>query len=229
MRHKAKIVALLLCATLALAQSTTYIKIGGSQALTGVQGTTGAKLFACTGTFTNGNLVKSDANGNCADSGASFSAPGAIGGGTPNSGAFTSVSSTGGNTFGSSSNETAAACETSFGLTTLNVGGTTTDTGLNCLPATAIVDSVVYRITTTITTAASFTIGDGTTAARFCGTQSVLTSGTTGICFVQADQTGAAGPRQTAAAAVRVTTNVNPGAGAIRLIVYYHTWVAPTS
>jgi hypothetical protein len=130
---------------------------------------------------------------------------------------------------GSSQTNNYAACETTFGTTTLNVGGTTTDTGLTCLPATAIIDAVVYRITTTITTAANFTVGDATTAARFCGAQSVLTSGTTGTCFVQADQTGAAGPRQTAASAVRITTNANPGAGAIRLIVYYHTWTPPTS
>lgn len=131
--------------------------------------------------------------------------------------------------FGELANYQEAVCETSGGITTLNVGGTTTDTGQNCLPATAVIDAVVYRITTTITTAANFTIGDATTAARFCATQSTLTAGTTGTCFVQADQTGAAGPRQTAAAKVRVTTNVNPGAGAIRMMVFYHTWSPPTS
>ena len=132
------------------------------------------------------------------------------------------------NFFGSQQFNGPSACETSFGITTLTAG-TTTDTGLSCLPANAIIDAVVYRITTTITTAASFTIGDATTAARFCSTQSTLTAGTTGTCFVQADQTGAAGPRQTAAAKVRVTLNIGPGAGALRLIVYYHTWTAPTS
>ena len=136
---------------------------------------------------------------------------------------------TGGVTFGSSQVQGPNACETNFGITTLSTGATTTDTGLNCLPLNAIIDVVVYRITTTITTAASFTVGDATTAGRFCASQSTLTAGTTGICFVQADQTGAAGPRQTSAAKVRITTNVNPGAGAIRLIAYYHTWTAPTS
>lgn len=121
-----------------------------------------------------------------------------------------------------------SACETLAAPTTLNTGATTTDTGLSCLPANAIIDFVTYRITTTITTAANFTIGDATTAARFCGTQSTLTAGTTGTCFVQADQTGAAGPRQTSAVKVRVTTNVNPGAGAIRLTVWYHSVIAPT-
>ena len=141
---------------------------------------------------------------------------------------------TGGNTFGSSSSQTAAACETTFGITTLNTFSTTTDTGRNCLPENAIIDAVVYRITTTITNIASFTIGDRTTAGRFCGTQSTLTAGTTGTCFVQADQTGAAGPRQTSAAKVRWTGtggtgSGTPGAGAIRLITYYHTWTPPTS
>jgi hypothetical protein len=131
--------------------------------------------------------------------------------------------------FGSNQLSNAAACETSFGITTLSTGGTTTNTSQSCLPSTAIIDAVVYRITTTITTAASFTIGDSTTAARFCGTQSILTAGTTNVCFTQADQTGAAGPRQVSASPVRITTNANPGAGAMRLIVYFHTWTAPQS
>ncbi len=122
-----------------------------------------------------------------------------------------------------------AVCVTSGGITVLSTGATTTDTALNCLPANSIIDAVVYRITTTITTAVSFTIGDGTTAARFCATQSVMTSGTTGICVAQTDGTGATGPLQTSAAPVRVTTNANPGAGQMRLFVYYHTWTAPTS
>jgi hypothetical protein len=141
---------------------------------------------------------------------------------------------TGGNMFGSSSSNSASACETSYGITTLSTSGATTETGKNCLPANAIIDAVVYRITTTITNVASFTIGDGMTAGRFCGTQSTLTAGTTGTCFVQADQTGAAGPRQTFAAKVRWTGtggtgSGTPGAGAIRLITYYHTWTPPTS
>jgi hypothetical protein len=131
--------------------------------------------------------------------------------------------------FGSAQTNTASACETNFGITTLNTTATTTNTGQSCLPVNAIIDAVVYRITTSITTAANFQIGDSTTAGRFCSAQTTLTVGTTGICFAQADQTGAPGPRQTSATSVRVTTNVNPGAGAIRLIVHYHTWTAPTS
>jgi hypothetical protein len=122
-------------------------------------------------------------------------------------------------------------CETSGGITTLNTGAATTDTGLSCLPANSVIDAVVYRITTTITTWTSFTIGDATTAARFCATQSTLTSGTTGICFAQNwSSTLAASGVQSTAAAVRITgSGGNPGAGALRLTVFYHTWTPPTS
>jgi hypothetical protein len=42
----------------------------GGIAQTGTQGSTGTKVFSCTGSFVSGNLVKSDANGNCIDAGA---------------------------------------------------------------------------------------------------------------------------------------------------------------
>lgn len=136
----------------------------------------------------------------------------------------------GGTSFGSTAGQsTASACETNYAATTLATVSTITNTGLTCLPANSIIDAIVYRITTTITTAANFTIGDATIAARFCAAQSVLTVGTSGFCFAQADQTGTSGPRQTSSVAIRITTNVNPGAGAIRLIVYYHSWTTPTS
>jgi len=128
----------------------------------------------------------------------------------------------GGNAFGSFVNYATAACETTFAATTVS-GGATTTTGLNCLPANSIIDAVVYRITTTITTAVSFTIGDAGSATRYCGTQSTLTSGTTGTCTAQGYYLN------TSAAGVVFTPNTTPGAGAIRLIVYYHTWTAPTS
>lgn len=150
-----------------------------------------------------------------------FAAPPAIGGTTPAAGTFTNFSSTGGNTFGSAVTYNTAACETSFGITALS--GASTTTGLNCLPANAVIDAVVYRVTTTITTATSFTIGDSGSATRYCGTQSTLTAGTTGTCTAQGYYLNAS------ALGVKVTPSTSPGAGAIRLIVYYHTWVAPTS
>lgn len=134
-----------------------------------------------------------------------------------------------GNAFGANQINAPSACETNFGITTLSTGVATTNTGQNCLPANSVIDAVVYRITTTITTATSFTIGDSTTAARFCATQSTLTAGTTGICMVPWTSATAGTMGQTSAASVRVTASSTPGAGAIRLIVYYHTWTPPTS
>lgn len=126
--------------------------------------------------------------------------------------------------FGSAENSTTAACETNYGVTKLATDSRTTNTGLHCLPANAIIDAVVYRITATITTASNFTIGDDATANRFCTAQSKLTAGSTGICIAQS---GSSAAIQNAASAVRVTTNAAPGGGAIRLIVYYHTWTPP--
>jgi hypothetical protein len=114
-------------------------------------------------------------------------------------------------------------------LLTLSTSGTTTDTAANLLPANSIIEAVVARITTTITTATNWKMGDATTAGRFTAANSTLTSGTTDIGTIQADQTGAAGPRQTAAAKVRVTTTGTPGAGVVRITVFYRQFVGPTS
>jgi hypothetical protein len=114
-------------------------------------------------------------------------------------------------------------------LLTLSTVGTTTDTAGNLLPANAIIESVVARVTTTITTATNWELGDATTAGRFSAPNSTMTVGTTQVGLVHVDQTGAAGPRQTAAARVRVTTTGTPGAGAIRITVFYRSFVAPSS
>lgn len=114
---------------------------------------------------------------------------------------------------------------------TLSTGGTTTDTAANLLPADSYIESVTGRVTTTITTATDWKLGDASTAGRFCAAQSgaQLTAGATVVGLVHCDVTGAGGPRQTAAAKVRVTTTGTPGAGAIRITSYYRTFVAPTS
>lgn len=117
-------------------------------------------------------------------------------------------------------------------LLTLSTSGTTTDTAANLLPAGAIIDSVVCRVTTTITTATDWSVGDPTTAARFSSANATLTSGTTSVGLNQmsgAVTTLAAGPTQAAAAKVRITTTGTPGAGVIRITVFYRQFVAPTS
>ncbi len=114
-------------------------------------------------------------------------------------------------------------------LLTLSTVGATTDTVGTLLPANAYIEAVTAYVTTTITTATNWELGDATTAARFCTAQTNLTAGSTVVGLAHIDQTGAAGPKQTSAAKVRVTTTGTPGAGAIRIVVFYRLYVPPTS
>lgn len=114
-------------------------------------------------------------------------------------------------------------------LITLSTSGTTTDSAANLLPADSIIESVVARVTTTITTATDWKLGDATIAGRFSPANSTMTSGSTQVGTIQADQTGSSGPRQVAAAKLRITTTGTPGAGIIRVTVYYRQFIAPTS
>jgi hypothetical protein len=115
---------------------------------------------------------------------------------------------------------------------TLSTSGTTTDTTANLLPANSVILAVNARVTTTITTATNWSVGDTTTATRFSSANSTLTAGTTSVGLNQwkgAVATDATGPTQVSAAKVRVTTTGTPGAGAIRLVVFYRRYSAPTS
>lgn len=115
---------------------------------------------------------------------------------------------------------------------TLSTGGATTDSSANLLPANSEILAVVARVTTTITTATNWALGDATTAARFLAATTDLTAGTTKIGMAHRQggiSTDAAGPVQTAAAKLRVTTTGTPGAGKIRVTTFYRQFVAPTS
>lgn len=117
-------------------------------------------------------------------------------------------------------------------LITLSTSGTITDSTANLLPATSIIEAVVCRVTTSITTATNWAIGDATTSARFCSPSSTMTAGTSGVCLNHQKgsvATDAAGRTQTAAAKLRITTTGTPGAGAIRCTVFYQSFTAPTS
>lgn len=118
-------------------------------------------------------------------------------------------------------------------LVTLATGAAVTDTTGNLLPANSVIDSVDGIVTTLITTAVSWGLGDPTTAARFTATNAgAVTLGTrlTGLAHWQGGiSTDAAGPVQTSAAKVRITVNANPAAGAVRVVVFYHQVTAPTS
>lgn len=114
---------------------------------------------------------------------------------------------------------------------TLSTAGATTDSVANLLPANAEILAVTARTTTTITTAVNFTVGDATTAARFVGTNTGVAAGSTvvGLAHRQPDVAATAGPVQETAAKVRITCDTTPGAGKIRLTVYYRLYVAPTT
>lgn len=116
---------------------------------------------------------------------------------------------------------------------TLSTSGLTTDSSANLLPANSIIEAVTARVTTLITTTTNWAVGDTTTSARFSSANATLAAGTTSVGlnhYKGAVSTDAAGPTQTSAAKVRITcTGANPGAGKIRVVVFYRTFVAPTS
>jgi len=116
-------------------------------------------------------------------------------------------------------------------LITLSLGGTTTDSAANLLPADSYIEGVVVRVTTAVTGAGvtSLSIGDGTIAGRFC-TLVGLPAGTTKTCITHLDLTGTSGPKQVSAAKLRITAvGATPTAGIVRVIVYYRTWSIPAT
>lgn len=119
---------------------------------------------------------------------------------------------------------------------TLATNATTTDSTANLLPANSLILGVVARVTTTITAAATgWSLGDGATTARFAANNTNLTandaSKTYGLAHWQGGvSTDATGPVQVAAAKLRVTcAGGNPGAGKVRVTVFYIPFTAPTT
>lgn len=115
---------------------------------------------------------------------------------------------------------------------TLSNGGTTTDSSTNLLPANAFIEAVVARVTTTITVATNWKLGDSTQPGRFTGQISALTAGSTTVGLNHLDPTVASsnlGPVQTSATPVRITTTGTPGAGKIRITVFYRQYIPPGS
>lgn len=101
------------------------------------------------------------------------------------------------------------------------------------LPANSLIGLVLGRVTTVIPTAATFNVGDATTAARFASSVAVAATTT----FVGMNHwfgnvtTTAAGPTQAANAAVRITPNLTPGAatGRLALQTWSITGIPPTA
>jgi hypothetical protein len=118
---------------------------------------------------------------------------------------------------------------TTVTTTTPTTTTTTTTPTTTTSTTTKTTTTTKPTITTTITTATDWALGDATTTARFAAANSTLTAGTTSVGLQHVDQTGAAGPKQTSAAKLRITTTGTPGAGVIRVTVYYRKFVPPTS
>lgn len=110
---------------------------------------------------------------------------------------------------------------------TLSTSGATTDSTANLLPANSIILGVSARVTTTITTATDWSVGDGSTAARFAAANSTLVAGTTSVGL--AHWAGTVAMVQAAAAKLRITCTGTAGAGKIRVSVNYITFTAPTA
>lgn len=186
---------------------------------------------------------------------ADWAAPLAIGSTTPAAGSFTALSASGNLAVTGTSVLTGAATVTGVLTTatssvkngangeqaiqgynseeiTLSTVGATSDSVANLLPANSVIDAVVVRITQAITTATDWKVGDATQAARFAIANVTLALGTTAVCMAHLDPTVASanlGPVQSAAAKVRITTTGTPGAGKIRVTVFYRQYVAPTA
>lgn len=113
---------------------------------------------------------------------------------------------------------------------TLSTAGNTTDSTLDLLVANSVIEMVSARVTEDITAPATdWQMGDATTAGRFSAANATLTAGTTDVGLVYVDQTGAAGPKQTSAGKLRITTTGTPGAGKVRVTTVCRVSVPPTT
>ncbi len=187
--------------------------------------------------------------------GKQWDAPDPIGATTPNTGKFISLEDTGNLNVNGVTTLGSDLIQTSQGVrqivqkssnlaewrrgelsedVTLSLAGTTTDSVADLLPANAIIEAVVARVTQAITVATDWKLGDASTAARFLAAQSgaQLNLGATavGLAHQQGGAiTDATGPVQLTAAKLRITTTGTPGAGKIRITVLYRSFVPPAS
>lgn len=116
---------------------------------------------------------------------------------------------------------------------TIAAAATSTTVSTSLLPANSLILAVIGRVTVAIPTAATFTVGDATTAARFASGIAVALS-TTFVGFTHwsgAITTLAAGPSQAANAAILVTPNLTPANanGRLALQTIYLQFTPPTA
>lgn len=168
-----------------------------------------------------------------------WASPGAIGTGTPNTGRFESLdviedATIRGRSIQAAANGAAQIMGQIEEDITLSTSTAHTDSAANLLPAGSLIDGVVFLVLESVTTATAFSLGDSAQPTRFSvaqtGTQ--LLQGASGVALNQYDPTGATsdvGPIQFAASPLRITTTGTPGAGKIRVTVFYRQYVALTS
>ncbi len=106
-------------------------------------------------------------------------------------------------------------------IVTLATGGATTDTTAT-IPSGAFEVTVATRVTTTITTAANFSVGISGAATRFLAASTNITAGDTNSGAATANA-------YTSATNIRITANATPGAGAVRVTAWIRGIRAATS
>lgn len=106
---------------------------------------------------------------------------------------------------------------------TLNTGGTTTYGTTDLVPAYSSFLGAVARVTTTITTATDWTISLDADTTVLANTNSTMTAGTQSVKVVFEAGGGNTPDR------FKIVTTGTPGAGAIRVTLFYLSYTAPTS
>lgn len=114
-------------------------------------------------------------------------------------------------------------------LITLSTSSNVTNSATMLLPAGAIIEAVVALVTVAIAGATAWRMGDANVSDRFTDDLTGLAAGTTAVGLNHVDRTGLGGPRQTTAAALRITTTGTPTAGRILVTVFYRRFTAPVS
>lgn len=106
----------------------------------------------------------------------------------------------------------------------LSLTGLTTDTAVPMLLADSLLSHVTVRITAAVSGATSLDVGDATTAKRFVDAQTTLTAGT-GVVGLNHWNLGLAS--QSADAAIRVTADTQPTAGALEITTWFWLFRVP--
>lgn len=116
---------------------------------------------------------------------------------------------------------------------TLDTGALFTNSTAFLIPAPCIVDAVVWRVTETITTATNYDVGTTVQPTAFTTDSTDITVGDTGIGLDHFNGAIAAADTDgfttfTTSVKIRITCDANPGAGKIRVTVFYRQLTAPT-